>query len=107
MCSFDNLTNRVDAAQYIRNRRHGNKLGVLTEELIQIFQIKTAFPVNRPVVEFNSKLLTELLPGNKIGMMFHLGNQNPVSNLELLRSPGLCNQVHRCSGSTGENHFIF
>src|SRR5215472_15151014 len=60
-------------------------------------------------MELGSNTSGDSLPGNQIGVMFHLREQNAVTRLELVSSPGRGDQINRFSRASSENnrfHFL-
>ena len=48
----------------------------------------------------------QLLPGNKIGMMLHDGDQDLISGPDVLSAEGLGYQIYTFSGTTSKNDFL-
>ncbi len=49
--------------------------------------------------------LSELLPRNKVGMMFHFGDGNFVSGMELI-GQRIGKEIQRFGGVSGENYLV-
>ena len=59
--------------------------------------------VDRQIAQLEAQLLGEDEPGNEVGVVLHLGEQDRVPLPEMVAPPRLCDQVERLGGVLGED----
>ena len=94
------FVNRVDRAQHVGHRCHGNEFGLRREILIELRKVEPQVIGEWQPAECRSTFLANHLPGNDVGVMLHVGDENFVARVQKLCSPRASDNVdgHRRAG---------
>ena len=63
----------------------GHDLGPVINDLVQRGQVKATFIINAQPRQLGSGSPTQFLPGNQVGMVFHLGYDDAITRLQTQR----------------------
>src|SRR4249920_47064 len=87
--------------------RHGYQLGLLTEQTSILIQNQLAVVIDRNHPQSRAYLLTEHLPWDNIGVVFHGRDNDLVALLEKGSPITLRNQVNRFCGTANKDDLLF
>jgi len=105
MGQCDHFPDGVDRSQGVGNMPEGDELGTFAQKLFVGPSFEVAGFIQWHDDQFGAGLLAEHLPGNDVGVMFHLGDEDLVIAADMLASPGLCHQVDRFGRIAGDDDF--
>src|SRR5437899_7414282 len=98
--AFAVICYRIDRAEPVRDVSHGQQLDIAGEILIELRKIEqTAVAINRQKNQFSPDPLGQQLPRNDVAVVLHLGEQNFIAALDVLRAPGLRDEIDPFGGA--------
>ena len=100
---LDDLVDRYHGAQRIGDLAGRNQFRTRTQQLLELVQQQVARVVDRRHLEDRSGLLRNQLPGNDIGVMLQVGDDDLVAGLQMLAAPRVRHQVDRLGGAADEH----
>ena len=103
MSQFDNLRCRVDRAQDVGHVCKRDQFRGPVKKRFIGFQVQQTFFCHGDEIQLNTALRLKHVPRHKIAVMFHLGQNNKVTCLQVSASPGISNQVDRFGCIPGVN----
>ena len=105
MGHLNDFFNWVDGSQRIGNMVAENQLGAFREGFLKGFQDQAPLFIHRDYPKAGTGALTQHLPGNDVGMVFHGGNPDLVTSLQESCKP-LGYQVDPFGGTGSHDDFM-
>ena len=101
----DNVIDRQNSTQHVRDVGNRNHLGSLTQLGVKIVHVQRAIVEDLHSLDDRASFFGNQLPRDDIRVVLKLRNQNFIAGRQVLSSPGLRDEVDALSGIFGENHF--
>ena len=98
------ITDWINRAQDVRHSANSHNLCACCQNLIQLVHINLTIFGQRHKSQRCPAFQGKLLPGNKIGMVFHHCDENFISSLDVPSSPAKCNHVQAGGRPWCESH---
>ena len=99
MGAVDNLFDRIDGAERIRNVSDGYELRLLAQQRVVFIHQQFARVVHRNDAQPGALLFAEHLPRNNVGVMLHRRDDDFVARADELAAIAMHDQVHAFSGA--------
>ena len=93
MRQADDLGCRVDRAKNVGHVRKGDQLRAPGQKAAVYIQVEKAIPCHRYEIQLDAALHLQHLPGDKVGMVLHLCQEDQVAGLQVRSRPGISHQV--------------
>ena len=103
---FDNLLHRQDCAERVGYVSDGHQLGARRQHPLVFVQQQLTGVVNGNHPQHGALFLAEHLPGDNVGVMLHVGDDNLVAFADVLASVGLSDDVDALGGAAGIDNLV-
>ena len=102
----NHLFNRIDGAEAIGHMGEGDELCSRGQELLVLVEQALPVVVNRHDAQHPARLLADDLPGDDVRVVFHRGDQDLVTLLQVRSRVALRDQVDALRGPAYEDHLF-
>jgi len=106
MRDVDDLLDRNDGAERVRNLRHRDDPGAIGQQLLELVEPHLAGVVDRNHAQLRALFGAQHLPGHDVGMMFQVRDHDLVAFAHVLLAVGLGDQVDAFGGAAHEDDFF-
>src|ERR1700734_3868786 len=106
MGEFGDLTHGHYRTERVRHLRDRHELGPGVEELLILVEENLSAVVHGDHPQARTLLTSELLPGDDVGVMLQVRNDDFVTGENILPAPGLCHEIDGF-GSAAHEYDLF
>lgn len=100
------LGNRRDGAEDVGHTGDGDDLRFLAQDLVEAIQVELAVVGEGDEAEDRAGGLCDPLPGDEVGVVLHLVDEDLITGLEELAAPAVGDDVDRHRGAGGESDLL-
>ena len=100
------IDDRIDRSEGIRNLSEGKHFHFGRKQRRKFFEREGAVVANRNEPQLRANSFAEQLPGHKVAVVLHLGEQNHVTGAETFSAPSLRDQINALSCAAGEYDLV-
>src|SRR3984885_3763221 len=102
MSEVGNLAHGHYGSERIRHLRNGHELGARVEELLILVEENLSAVVHGDHPQARTLLTSELLPGDDVGVMLQVRNDDLVTGKNILPTPRLRHEIDRFGSAAHE-----
>jgi hypothetical protein len=92
---FNDLAYRAHGAQCIRHMRHAYEKGLVIDEIEHCIELNLALVIDRRNNEFGASLLADQLPGNDVGVVLEVSDDDFVTRMQARTAEALRDEIYR------------
>ena len=96
----------IDRSQHVRNGGHGHQPRALVEQFVELIEPQQSVVVDRDEAQHGPGPRGQLLPGDDVGVVLHLGQQDFVAGAQVGVAPTAGDQVDAFGRAVREDHFL-
>ena len=89
----DHFRKRVFRSQHVRHMRDSQQSGTLIKQRRERIQLQRAVRIERNDAQFRPCTRAQHLPGDNIGVVLHLADDDVIASPNILRPPAVGNKV--------------
>ena len=95
VCLGDDFSDWVDRAEHVGHGRHRYEPGLFAQQRVEGLDVESALFRDRHVANGRAGPLSQLAPGNEVGVVLHLGEQDFVAAADVCIAPASGHEVDR------------
>ncbi len=89
------LGDRVERSEHVRDVGDGDQLRAAGKRRLELAQQQLAVVVDPDPIDLGAGRFGQLLPGDDVGVVLHLGQHDPVARVDVGRAPAARDEVDR------------